>query len=82
MTKTLEIIKDEQMPAAGGTYNGRWVNVTRHMQIGDSLRVPKFAHAQGVRNSINNIEKGVSKAAVRKRHTDEGGVYWQVWRIA
>ena len=52
------------------------------MQVGDSLRVAKFAHAQGVRNSINNIEKGVSKAAVRKRHTDEGGVYWQVWRIA
>jgi len=84
MDNMLKIIHGEPIPkfVTGNPGVGRWVQLARQMNIGDSMRVAKFRHAQGVRNSINNLDKGTSKATVRKRTTDDGQVYWQIWRIA
>ena len=84
MDNMFKIIHGESIPEfyTGNPGVGRWISLANQMNVGDSVRVTKSTHAQGVRSGINSIDKGVSKATVRKRKTDDGKVFWQIWRIA
>lgn len=84
MDNMFQIIPCEPIPTytSGRPRYGRWKSLANQMRIGDSIRVDKFGYTQSLRENIGNIDKGVSKATVRKRKTDDGQVYWQVWRIA